>query len=311
MRILFLGTSDYGAPALRELVRRCHDVRGVVTQPDRKCGRGLAAAPCAIKQVALELGLPVFQPEDVNAAPSVAELTKLAPEILVVISYGQILSSEVLAIPSVMPVNIHGSLLPAYRGPAPVNWALINGDTMTGNTLMRVVRKMDAGPVILKREEKILDTDDALTLEKRLSEGAAGLLSEGLELIAAGKAPLDEQDSARATYAPKLKKTDGRIDWTQNSCQVRNRIRGLAGWPGSYSFLHSAMIKIISPVSTRTDGTEGAPGTITAVSKKAITVACGAGFLDIENLQPAGKRVMSAAEFIAGHTVKAGDRFTA
>lgn len=311
MRILFLGTSDYGAPALRELVRRCHDVCGVVTQPDRKCGRGLAAAPCAIKQVARELGLPVFQPEDVNEASSVAGLKRLAPEILVVISYGQILSSEVLAVPSVMPVNIHGSLLPAYRGPAPVNWAIINGDTTTGNTLMKVVRKMDAGPVILAREEKIRDIDDALTLEMRLSAGAAGLLAEGLELIAAGKAPLTEQDPARASYAPKLKKSDGLIDWTRNSCQVRNRIRGLEGWPGSYSFLHSAMIKIFSPVSTRTDGAEHAPGTITAVSRDAITVACGAGYLDIGYLQPAGKRRMSAAEFIAGHKVRTGDRFTA
>ncbi len=321
MRIVFLGTSDFGEPALTALVKECYDVPGVFTQPDARCGRGMKAAPCAIKEAARKLNLPVFQPEDINSPGSVKLLASLKPDILLVVAYGQILSEEVLRVPAIMPLNIHGSLLPKYRGPAPVNAALLNGDEKTGNTLMKVVRKMDAGPVILQREEMILVDDDAVTLERKLSADSAGLLLEGLELIAAGKAPLREQDESAATYVHKLKKPDGLLDWSLDARTLRNRVRGLAGWPGTFTYYKGNPLKIFPPVSALEEGsgTQGTahgrvpafpvtPGTVIQISASGIRVACGRGSLAIDLVQPAGRRKMTGREFIAGHKISVGEK---
>jgi methionyl-tRNA formyltransferase len=309
MRIVFLGTSDYGEPALRELVKRCFEIPAVITQPDKKCGRGLKAAPCAIKEAALELGLKVMQPDDVNAAAAVASIRALEPDILLVVAYGQILSEELLRVPLVMPLNIHGSLLPAYRGPAPVNWAVLNGETVTGNSLMKLVRRMDAGPVIMQQAQEILPDEDAVSLERTLSHNAAGLLLEGLELIGSGNARLQEQDESKATYTRKLKKSDGTIDWSADAQAIRNRVRAFAGWPGAHSAVRGIAVKIFMPVRAESAKAAAAPGTVIAVSKTAISVACGSGSLAIASLQPAGSRRMTAAEFIAGHRIAPGDKF--
>jgi methionyl-tRNA formyltransferase len=309
MDIVFLGTSDYGEPALRAMVRMGFTIAAVITQPDRKCGRGLHAAPCAIKKAALELGLPVFQPENINDPSAVDMLTRFKPDLLVIIAYGQLLSPGVLAIPTLMTLNVHGSLLPRYRGPAPINWAIINGDSVTGNSLMKVVLKMDAGPVIAQKQHQIRSDDDVVSLERSLSQEAAGLLYEGLEAIRSGKYPLSEQDEATVSYCRKLIKNDGLIDWVLDAEAIRNRMRGLVGWPGTFSYLHGVTVKLFPPVTVEPGDSAVLPGTVTSVSKSALSVACGSGILSISELQPQGKRRMSAAEFIAGYRVKAGDRF--
>lgn len=307
MRIVFLGTSDYGEPSLRMMAKGCYQIAGVITQPDRKCGRGLKIAPCAIKRTALELGLPVFQPENINDADAVSLLKGLKPDLIVVIAYGQILSQKILNIPSIMTINIHGSLLPAYRGPAPVNWALMNGDAVTGNSLMKVVLKMDAGPVILARQHGIAKDDDALTLEQALSAEAAEVLRDGLTLISSGAFTLQEQDAAAVTYARKLGKEDGRIDWTMDADTIRNRIRGLAGWPGSFSSIRGKMLKIFPPIRVCGREQDARPGTVIEAADGGITVACGSGAIRFTEVQPEGKRRMAAGEFTSGHRIQSGD----
>ena len=308
MRIIYMSSSEFGLPALEAMIRNRYEIACVVTQPDRAKGRGLAFEFGVIKKAALEKGLVLHQPVNVNSPESHDFLTGLEADLLVVVAYGQILSRKLLDIPGMLPVNIHGSLLPAYRGPAPVNWALINGETLTGTTLMKIQYKLDSGPVIAKRERRIEAGDDALTLEAKLAIDGAGLLIEGLQMIARGAFPLEEQDSGRVSYAPKLKKTDGKINWDKPATAISDRIRGLAGWPGTYSFFKGKMVKIIK-AEPRQGSPRGAFGTVTGISKEGIMVACADGELLLTTLQPEARRAMSAAEFCAGHALSAGDRF--
>lgn len=311
MKIIFFGSSNFAVLPLEALLGTSHDVSCVVTQPDKLKGRGLNLLGTAVKEAALKRSIKVYQPRDVNAADSLEFLKGLNPDLFVVIAYGQILSRKILDIPRVLPINIHASALPKYRGAAPINWAIINGEKTTGITVIKMTREMDAGPVILKREIEITDDDTSLTLEEKLSKLAGQMLLTAISFIDAGDYDLKPQDPDAVTLAPKLKKEDGRIDWNKPAGEVYNLIRGCLGWPGAFTYYNGKMLKIlkarICPDTCLSTSSKAAQ--IVNISKDGITVAAGNGALVIEELQPEGKRRMKSEEFAAGHKVSNGDFF--
>ncbi|MCU0666073.1 MAG: methionyl-tRNA formyltransferase [Candidatus Omnitrophica bacterium] len=312
MRIIFLGSAGFAVPSLEMLIDSKHEISCVVTQPDRKKGRGQKISPVAVKQAAIERAIEVFSPEDINAAESVSLLKSKKADLFIVIAYGQILSQEILDIPKVMPINLHASLLPAYRGAAPINWAIINQERTTGVTVMKITLKMDSGPVILKQEIKILDSDNAMSLSEKLSLEGSRLLSRALDLISSGKYDLLPQDDKKASYAPKLKKSHGQINWEKSAEEISHLIRGCLPWPTAFTYLKGHLLKIeqaqaVHCVSKRADLAFGA---VEAITKDGILVKCGMGCLLIKKLKPEGKRLMSSAEFTAGHKLIVGDIFS-
>ena len=310
MNIVFMGTGSFGVPCLETLVRSGHTIRCAVSQPDKPRDRGMRVEPTAVKRAASSLGLTVYQPDDINSGASVEYIKGLRPDVLVVIAYGQRLSQAILDIPSMMPVNIHASLLPAYRGAAPVNWALIRGERTTGVTLMKIVLRMDAGPVILQKPLAILDTDTALTLSEKLSFLAADVLDQGIRLLCGPGLRLTEQDEPAATYAPKLTKSDGSIDWNKPACEIVNRVRGCVPWPGAFTLYRGRSVKIHSATVLPDAAVRpGAAGQVIGLSRQGIAVSAGAGAVLVTSLQMEGKRVVSADEFIAGYRVRDIDRF--
>jgi methionyl-tRNA formyltransferase len=309
MNIVFLGSSHFAQPSLKALIANGYKISCVVTQPDKKKGRGLLLRHTVIKETAEQAHLKIFQPSEINSAESIETLKDLSPDLLVVLAYGQILSEDILNIPRIMPINVHGSLLPAFRGAAPINWAIIKGEKLTGNTLMKITRKMDAGPVILQKSREILDTDTAVSLEEKLSQDAAELLLEGLKLIEAKKYNLNPQDDSKASFAPKLKKEDGLINWDNTASEINNLIKGCYNWPGAFTYYKAKLLKIYkaSPVSSDIRKHSVSPGQIIEVCKEAIVVATGGGLLRVEELQLEGKRIMKTEEFIRGHRVCIGE----
>jgi methionyl-tRNA formyltransferase len=313
MRIIFFGSAHFALPSLKGLVDSGQEICCIVTQPDRKKGRGMSFAKTAIKEFAEERGIGLYQPEKINTPESAEFLKKFKPDLFVVIAYGQILSRQLLEIPAIMPLNAHGSLLPLYRGAAPINWAIINGETQTGITIIKMTEKMDAGPMIAIKSEKIKPEDDFISLENRLSLLAAPLLTQTLKAIAAHDYRSTPQDEKKATFAPKLKKENGLIDWDKRAEEVYNLIRGLSGWPGAFTYYDGKMLKILKAGLSRSQSLQIAksPGEIIAVSKEGIVVATKEGELIIKGLQIEGKREMTAVEFTAGHKIAAGDVLSA
>jgi methionyl-tRNA formyltransferase len=311
MNIVFFGSSHFAVPSLEALVKRGHKVLSVVTQPDRKKGRGLHLESTAVKLVASRADLKVVQPQNVNTAETARFLKSQNADLFVVISYGQIVSQEVLDIPKIFPINAHASLLPFYRGAAPINWALINGEKATGVTIMKMEKKMDAGPILMQQSLNILEEDTAVSLEQRLSKLAAELLITSLESIGHGKYDLILQKESEVTFAPKLKKEDGRIHWELPAQKVRDLIRGCLEWPGAFTHYKSKFLKIFKGkvASSFETGGECQQGKIVAISKQGITVVTGKGGLVIEELQMEGKKVMTVREFIAGHKMRVGEIF--
>jgi methionyl-tRNA formyltransferase len=310
MKIIYMGSSQFGEPALRRLVASGHTVACVVTQPDKKQNRGMHVEATAIKKLAIELGLAVYQPVDVNAQESVQHLKAAGADVFVVIAYGQKLSQEVLDIPAIMPLNIHASLLPAYRGAAPINWAVINGDKVSGVTLMKVSYRMDTGPMLLQKPCEILEKDTAEALADKLSVDAAEILIEGLSRIALKDYKLVEQDGSKATFAPKLKRSDGLIDWNKPACSIVNQVRGCSPWPGAFTYYKGKGLKIHKASNVSYTGSDTvSAGQIVLISKDGIVVTAGQGSVLIESVQMEGKRIISAAEFIAGYKVCAADIF--
>jgi methionyl-tRNA formyltransferase len=310
MNIVFMGSGQFGIPSLRMLAGTGHRVLCVVTQPDKKQNRGMRLEPTAVKKAALELGLELFQPGDINSAASIAHLRRLGADLFVIIAYGQKLSQTILDIPAIMPVNIHASLLPAYRGAAPVNWALINGEKQTGVTLMKVTLRMDTGPVLLQKSVDILDSDTAPALADKLSACAPGILIAGIDRLASGACPLAVQDESKASYAAKLRKSDGLIDWNKPAAAIANLVRGCMPWPGAFTHYKGKLVKIhkVSALSeTALDG--GKTGQVIGISREGITVAAGRNAVLMESVQMEGKRVISAYEFAAGYKVKIADTF--
>ncbi|HTY44662.1 MAG TPA: methionyl-tRNA formyltransferase [Patescibacteria group bacterium] len=308
MHIVFLGSSHFGLPALQALRAEGCKISCVLTQPDAHSGRGLPMTHTLIKDFSLKNRLKLYQPKSINAPESLEFLRKLKPDLFVVIAYGQILSSDVLSIPKLMAINLHASLLPKYRGAAPINRALLNGEQATGVTVMKVIRKMDAGPIILQESLTIAPQDNYVTIEEKLSCLGAKLLRDAVNLIASGAHTLTEQDESLATFAPKLKKEDGSIDWHQPAEHIHNLVRGCVVWPGAFTHYQGSLLKVYASrlvaASAPVQGSQ--PGQVIAVTKEGIFVLCGKDVLVIEELQLAGKRRMKTAEFIAGHKIMVG-----
>ena len=308
MKIIFFGSAHFAVLALEALIKADHEVVCVVTQPDKQKGRHLQLAATEVKHTALSAGLKIFQPQDINSKESVKFLTSLEADLLIIVAYGQILSQEVLDIPKLMPVNIHASLLPRYRGAAPINWAIINGDKKTGITIMHVTLKMDSGPVIMQQEIKIEDQDTSSSLEEKLSFCGAALLMEALLKIDNRNYRLVEQDEDKVVYAPKMKKETGLIDWTDSAVNIHNQIKGVMPWPGAFTSYRQKLLKIFqAQVLPIFPNHQPQAGEVIRASKQGIVVACGRGFLEVKELQlEAGKR-MSAQNFVIGHKLAAGE----
>ena len=308
MRIVFFGSSHFAVPALETLIKSKHEVVCVVTQPDKKKGRHLHVAGTDVKGTAVAARLKPFQPENIKARESVDFLKKLDADLFIIVAYGQMFSQEVLDIPKIMPINIHASLLPRYRGAAPINWAIINAEKNTGVSIMYVSLKLDSGPVILQKEMKIEENDTAISLEEKLRYLGVELLIDVLKIIDSRSYRLLEQDEDRVIIAPKLKKEDGLIDWGASAVEIHNQIRGVLPWPGAFTGYCGKILKIFqADVLPVFPNHRPVPGEVVRADKHDIVVACGRGFLNLKELQlEAGKR-MSAQNFIIGHKLKAGE----
>lgn len=307
MRIVFMGTPEFAVPSLRKLHDGGHELALVVTQPDRPAGRGRKVSPSAVKRAAEDLSLTIEQPESVNTHAFVDRVRAVGPDIIVVVAFGQILSEDLLGVPALGSVNLHASLLPRHRGVAPINWAIVEGDAETGVTTMFMAKKVDAGEIILTRRTPIGERETAGELSKRLSAMGAELLEETVELIERGEAPRIKQDPAVATYARKLKKTDGQIDWSEPSGRVFNRIRGMIPWPGAYTWYRGGMLRVLRAEPGAQSGRAGAPGEIVRVDRdRGIEVAVGEGTVWLLELKPQGKNAMSADAFTRGYRPEVG-----
>jgi methionyl-tRNA formyltransferase len=311
MRVLFWGTPDYAVPSLRALLGEDHEVVGVVTQPDRPAGRGLEVRESPVKTLAREEMLPVFQPEKARDPDFIESIRALNPEISVVIAYGQILSREVLDLPARGSINAHASLLPALRGAAPINWAIVRGNTTTGVTVMRMAEKMDAGPILLQVEEPIGADETASDLWGRLSEISAEALIETLTLIDCSEVTETPQDESRVTFAPRIMRKDAQLDWNQDSQTIANFIRGMDAVPGAWTQHRDAELKVFRPLPLPGHEHNAKPGTILDGSagdaEHGVVVACKGGAVAVREVKPAGKRRMTASEWLRGRGADAGE----
>ena len=300
MRILFMGTPEFAAASLEALCAHGHEVVGVLTQPDRPQGRGMKLACSAVKQTALRLGLPVHQPETLRDRAILPLLEETQPECIVVVAYGKLLPGYVLRFPKYGCINVHGSLLPKYRGAGPIQAAVINGDAETGVTTMYMARVMDSGDMLLSASTPIAPDDTAETVHDRLMALGAQTLLRTLDGLEAGTLRRIPQDESEVTFAPMLSRADGRMDWTQPASVLYNRARGMTPWPGSFTYAGGAVLKLsgIRPSALRSDA---APGTV-LVHDGALCVVCGDGAaLEIGALQPPGRRMTPAADYLRGH----------
>lgn len=314
MNIVFFGTSEFAIPAFRELLNSRHKVLALVTQPDREKGRKLKLSPSPTKILALTKDIPVYQPEDVSGGESVSRLRKLNADIFVVVAFGQILKKVVLAIPKLYAINLHGSILPRYRGAAPTNWAIINGEHRTGVTIIRMNENMDEGDIISKQEVAIDADDTNITLSEKLSELGAKTLLGVIDSIETNKGiNFVKQESGAATLAPKLKKEDGLINWNEEAVRINNKVRGLLPWPGAYTNYKGKVLKILQSelVNDTVIGKMAEPGEVVDIIKNVgIVVRTGSGNLAIKYLQLEGKKVLDADSFVRGHRIEKGYKFS-
>lgn len=307
MRVVFFGSAEIGVPSLQALLESTQDeVIAVVTQPDRPGGRKLRRTPCPIKTFAQERGLSVLSPE--KTGDSLVELAALRADLFVVVAYGQYIPKSVLALPEQGAINLHPSLLPEYRGASPIQWAVANGDTVTGVTILYVSEKMDAGDIILQRELPIGLDDTSVTLEPVLAEAGAELLMNAVEHIRNGTIQRILQNEAAATEVRKLTKEDGRLDWNLPAATLRNRIRGFVPWPGC--FCETPDGQRLKVLSAAVEECAGAPGEILEAAGAGPLVAAGRGSLRLLEVQPAGKCVMDGAAYLRGYPLTPGIRLT-
>lgn len=306
--VIFMGTPEFAIPSLEALVGAQTQILLVVTQPDRARGRGRKVSPPPVKQLALEYGLPVYQPERIKDPEVAVRLRALAPECLVVAAYGQLLPPEILRIPTLAAVNVHASLLPKYRGPAPIPWALINGEKVTGVTTMLMEPGMDTGDILLSREVTIHPDDTAGTLHQRLAKVGAGLLVETLRGLMAGTIEPRVQDHSQATYAPMLAAEDGKVDWRREAERICRHIRGMEPWPGAFTYWRGRRLKLFGCRVLPGSGGKP-PGTVVAVEPEGLQVAAGEGILLIESLQLEARRRLSVPDFVRGHFLPVGTVF--
>ncbi len=303
MRIVFMGTPEFAVPSLKALAGSGEEVIAVVAQPDRPQGRGLKLSPPPTKVFAEELGIPVLQPERIRTEEFLKELRELGPDVIVVAAYGKILPKPVLELPPFGCINVHASMLPRYRGAAPVNWAIARGEKVTGVTIMRMDEGMDTGDILLTREVPIDDEDTGETLARKLSLAGAELLLTALGNLKRGELRPRKQDDSLATYAPMLKKEDGRIDWNKPAREIRDLIRGMLPWPGAFTYLDGKLLKIYRAAVSEGDGKEGE---VITASQGVLRVAAGEGALDILELQMEGGKRLSSRDFLSGRKIEPG-----
>lgn len=305
MRILFWGTPEFAAPPLRALIGEGFEVVGVVTQPDKPQGRSREIIQSAVKRIATEEDLPIFQPKSARDPELLEMLNVIKPDISIVVAYGHILPKSVIDLPLKGTLNIHASLLPALRGAAPIQAAIRQGLRKTGITIMRMVPALDAGPIILQAETEIYDDETSGELQIRLAELGALTMLEAITLISLDRATETPQDDARATYAPKINRDSGRIDWKQSAVEIARLIRAYDPKPGAYTTSDKGDIKMFGPRVL--DGIKGKPGEVMKVTGELI-VACGTDGLRITDVQPTGKKRMPAHDWARGRGAKISDR---
>ncbi|MDD5595130.1 MAG: methionyl-tRNA formyltransferase [Candidatus Omnitrophica bacterium] len=311
MNIIFFGSSHFAAASLEALFQAGERVVTVVTQPDKKSGRGMHLGHTVIKSLAEKYNCKIYQPEDINSPEAISFLKAQNCDLFVVIAYGQILSEEVLEIPKIFSVNLHASLLPKYRGAAPINWAIINGEEVTGISVIKMNKKMDAGEILAQERLDILETDTALSLENKLADLAAKILIAIVEPIKKQTLKLIKQDDKQVTFAPKLRKSDGKIVWEKSAGEICDLIRGSLNWPGAFTYYRGKLLKIYkaSVYPQELERKKYTPGEVAHIFKDSIVVAAGKGDLLIEELQPEGKRRMQVQEFLSGHEISLGEIF--
>lgn len=313
MNIVFFGTSEFAVESLRAILQSSHKVLLVVTQPDRKKGRKLVLSAPPVKALAEAHGIRVYQPEDASDYQSAAFLKDVHADLFVVVAFGQILKKEMISIPKLYSINLHGSLLPKYRGAAPTNWAVINGDRTTGVTVIRLNEKMDAGDIITALEVPIDDEETNVTLSETLADVGAKLLVETIDSIATGaQMSFIKQDSSKVTSAPKLQKEDGLIGWHDNTAAIHNRVRGLLPWPSAYTYLSGKVLKILRTEipDQPQDMSAVLPGTvIDIVKKRGMLIRTGSGSILVTHVQLEGGKELDVDAFLRGHKVEKGYRF--
>ena len=303
MRIVFMGTPDFAAASLQKLIDEGFDVVGVFTQPDKPKGRGMELSFSPVKELALRAGLPVYQPEKMRDGPALAVLRELRPDILVVVAYGRILPDDMLALPRYGAVNVHGSLLPKYRGAAPIQWAVLNGDSVTGVSTMFLASEMDAGDIIYTDETEIGEFETAGELFDRLMDMGAKLLVKTLRAIEDGSAPRTPQDHTQATYVKMLDKSISPIDWNKRPREIVKHIYGLQPWPVATMELEGKTFRVFGAAYTE-NRTEKTPGSVVSAGDAGIEIACADGqTLLVTELQAPGKKRMRAGDFLRGHRI--------
>jgi methionyl-tRNA formyltransferase len=309
MKIVFCGTPQFAVPTLKFLLTQQEfEIAAVITQPDRPSGRGMKLTASPVKEAAVAAGVVVHQPEKIRAPEMQATLEAIAPDCVVIIAYGQIIPARLLPIAKHGWINLHASLLPKYRGAAPINWAIVNGETVSGITTMRIDAGMDTGEMLLTHEMEIGANETAPELAARMSEAGAPLMVETLTGIAAGTLSGRAQDASAATYAPMMKREDGRVDWSRTAREIYDRMRGFAPWPGAFSTLRGKTCQILGRPSEDTRGGQE-PGTI-HVRQSGIYVSCGgATEIRISSVKMEGSRAMDAVEYARGARLTEGERF--
>ena len=305
MKVIYMGTPDFAVGPLEAIIEAGHEVTAVVTQPDKPRGRGKEMAASPVKECAQKHGIPVLTPVKIKAAEAVAQLREYPADIFVVAAFGQILSEEILQMPKYGCVNIHASLLPKYRGAAPIQWSIIDGETETGVTIMQMDRGLDTGDILFQQKVPITSEDTGESLFDKLAKAGSALITEALVKIEKGDVHPVRQDDAKSCYAKMLTKAAGKIDWNKSAAEIERLVRGLNSWPSAYTEYKGKQLKIwkaeVMPAM------EGAPGTIAKVTKDQVIVCTGDGALALEEIQLEGKKRMRMKEFLLGRSFEEGE----
>jgi methionyl-tRNA formyltransferase len=314
MQIVFMGTPAFAVPTLEALHNKGHEILAVFAQPDRPAGRGRSIAFSPVKQKAVEQNLPVYQPATLKTLQTFQTVSNLKPDVLVVVAYGLLLPQNILDLPKHGAVNLHPSLLPKYRGAAPINHALLHGDKVTGITSILMNSRMDAGDIILQDDVPVNEDENAGQLEQRLSKLGADLIVRSLEAMKGGRSGFRKQDESQVTFAPKLSPKDGHIDWKRKSLEIQNQVRGLTPRPGAYTMFKGKRLEILETSANteyRSTNIESHPGQVVEVDKnKGPAIRTGDGFLALLKVKPQGKKEMSGQEFLRGYRLDVGEQLT-